>query len=72
MRIFDPQNGKSYSGSDYTAYMDRVKPTYSVERYTTRTRSGVERVPKGRLQLLRVDNMRIDPDVANVVLKGAK
>ena len=72
MRIFDPQNGKSYSGSDYTAYMDRVKPTYSVERYTTRTRSGVERVPKGRLQLLRVDNMQIDSDVANAVLKGAK
>ena len=72
MRIFDPQNGKTYTGSEYTAYMDRVKPTYSVERYTMRTRSGVERIPKGRLQLLRVDNLQLNPDVANAVLKGAK
>ena len=72
MRIFDPQNGKTYAGSEYTAYMDRVKPTYSVERYSMRTRSGVERVPQGRLQLLRVDNLQLNPDVANAVLKGAK
>lgn len=72
MRIFDPQNGKTYSGSEYTAYMDRVKPMYSVERYTTRTRSGVERVPHGRLQLLRVDNLQINAAVANAVLKGAR
>ena len=71
LRIFDPQNGKNYSGSEVTEYMGKIKSTYSIQQYNPRKRSGVESVPQGRLQLLRVDNLQINPDVANSVLKGA-
>ena len=72
IRIFDPQNGKTYEGSEYTAYMDRIKSTYSIKQYNPRKSSGWESIPNGRLQLLRVDNLQINPDVANSVLKGAE
>lgn len=71
LRIFDPQSGKTYAGDGFTEYMSGIKSTYSVEQYNPRRASGWERIPHGRLQLLRVDNMQINPDVANVVLKGA-
>lgn len=71
LRIFDPQSGKTYAGDGFTEYMGGIKSTYSVERYNPRRASGWERIPQGRLQLLRVDNLQINPDVANVVLKGA-
>lgn len=58
--LFDPQSGKSYTGDSFTEYMGRVKSTYN---------NGWEL--KGRLSLIRVDNMQINADVANVVLKGA-
>lgn len=72
LSIFDPQSGKMYTGDAVTEYMGQVKSTYSIEQYSWKNRSGIERVPQGRLRLLRVDNMQISADVANAVLKEAK
>ena len=72
LRIFDPQNGKTYAGSEFTDYMSKIKSTYSKQQYNPRKRSGWESIPQGRLQLLRVDNLQINADVANSVLKGAE
>lgn len=69
--IFDPQNGKTYTGDDFTGYMNRVKPTYSTKQYDYRLRSGMKSVPHGRLGLLRVDNLQLNEEVANAVLRGA-
>ena len=72
LRIFDPQKGKTYAGEEFADYMGKIRSTYSVQRYNPRKRSGWESIPQGRLQLLRVDNLQINADVANAVLKGAK
>lgn len=72
LRVFDPQNGKTYAGSAFTEYMGRIKSTYSIQQYNPRKRSGWESIPQGRLQLLRVDNLQINADVANSVLRGAE
>ena len=72
LSIFDPQNGKLYTGDAVTEYMNRIKPTYSVKMWSMETRSGVKSEPRGRLRLIRVDTMQIDGVVANAVLKGAK
>ena len=72
LRIFDPQNGKNYTGSDVTEYLGKVRATYSTQKYNPSKRSGWESVPQGRLRLLRVDNLQINPDVANAVLKGVE
>lgn len=71
LRIFDPQNGKTYAGDEFTGYMSRIKSTYSTKRYDYSMRSGVKSTPHGRLGLLRVDNLRLNENVANAVLKGA-
>lgn len=71
LRIFDPQNGKTYSGDGFTEYMSGVRATYSTKQYNPRTWSGYSSVTQGRLRLLRVDNMQLNPHVVNVVLKGA-
>lgn len=72
LSIFDPQNGKLYTGDEVTEYMNRVKPTYSVKKWSMETRSGVKSESLGRLRLLRVDNMQINEKVANAVLRGAE
>lgn len=71
LRIFDPQNGKTYAGDEFTGYMSRIKSTYSTKRYDYSMRSGVKSTPHGRLGLLRVDNLQLNETVANAVLKGA-
>lgn len=60
LRLFDPQDGKTYTGDSLTQYMGRVRSTYN---------NGKEL--KGRLQLIRVDNKQLDVQVVNAVLKGA-
>lgn len=60
MRLFDPQSGKTYTGDNYTAYMKRIKGTYN-NGYST----------KGRLELIRVDNLQLSASMTNSVLKGA-
>lgn len=60
MRLFDPQNGKTYTGDSYTAYMGRIRGTYN-NGYST----------KSRLGLLRVDNLQLSASMTNSVLKGA-
>lgn len=72
LRVFDPQNGKTYSGSDFTDYIGKIRSTYSSQQYNPRKRSGWESITHGRLRLLRVDNMQINADVANTVLRGAE
>ena len=72
LRIFDPQNGKNYSGSEFTEYMNKIRSTYSLQQYNPRRRSGWESVTQGRLRLLRVDNLQINEAVANTVLRGAE
>lgn len=69
--LFDPQNGKRYTGDAYTEYMSRVKPTYSSKVWNGDYRSREQSVLRGRLELLRVDNLQINTSVANAVLKGA-
>ena len=51
--------------------MSRVKPTYSSKVWNGDYRSREQSVLRGRLELLRVDNLQINPTVANAVLKGA-
>ena len=61
LRIFDPQNGKTYTGADVTDFIkEHVKGTWN----PTGTKL------KGRLGLLRIDNLQIDESMANAVLKG--
>lgn len=72
MRIFDPQNGKTYAGEEFTNYMSKVKSTYSTKEYSATNWSRVKSVPHGRLGLLRVDNLQLNESVANAVLKEAK
>lgn len=72
LTIFDPQDGKTYAGSDFDGYIGRIRSTWSSQQYNPRKRSGWESVTHGRLELLRVDNMQINGDVANSVLKGAE
>lgn len=69
--LFDPQTGTRYTGDAYTEYMSRVKPTYSSRAWSGDYRSREKSVLRGRLELLRVDNLQINPTVANAVLKGA-
>lgn len=71
IRIFDPQNGKTYTGDEFTGYMNRVKPTYSTKHYDGGLYGRTKSVAHGRLELLRVDNLQINEKVANAVLKGA-
>lgn len=71
LRIFDPQNGKTYTGSDATDYLGRTKATYSTQKYNPRKASGWESIPQGRLRLLRVDNLQLKEAVANDVLRGS-
>lgn len=65
IKLFDPQNGKNYTGDGVTEYISRVKATWSMRTYYYK--SGTQ----GRLGLTRIDNMQIDASVANAVLKGA-
>ena len=60
IKLFDPQNGKSYSGDGVTDYISRVRATYN-DGYETR----------GRLELTRIDDKQINASVANAVLRGA-
>lgn len=72
MSIFDPQNGKTYSGDGFYDYMKNVRPTASVKHYSYTNRSGVQSTAVGRLGLLRVDNLELNESVLNAVLKGAE
>ena len=65
IKLFDPQNGKNYSGDGVNEYISRVKATWSYRTYYYN--SGTQ----GRLGLIRIDNKQIDAIVANAVLKGA-
>lgn len=60
LKLFDPQDGKNYTGNAVAEYMSNVKGTCNLGGTTV-----------GRLRLTRVDNMQIDASVANAVLKGA-
>ena len=60
IKLFDPQNGKNYTGDGVTEYLGRVRATWNNGRET-----------KGRLGLTRIDNMQLVPSVADAVLKGA-
>lgn len=71
LSIFDPQNGKTYAGDDFAGYMSKIKSTYSTKHYDYTARSGMRSVSHGRLGLLRVDNLQLNENVANAVLKGA-
>lgn len=57
LKLFDPQDGKNYTGKDVDAYMSRVKGTVNIGGSTM-----------SRLKLVRVDNMQIDAEVADAVL----
>ena len=65
IKLFDPQSGKNYTGDGVTEYISRVKATYSA-RITY-----YEKETRGRLGLIRVDNMQIAQTTANAVLRGA-
>lgn len=60
LKLYDPQDGKSYTGDRVAEYMGQVKGTCNIGGSTL-----------GRLRLTRIDNMQIDPSVANAVLRGA-
>lgn len=58
LRIFDPQNGKTYTGEQASEYIkEKVRGTKKNSK-------------EGRLGLLRVDNLEIDGVMANAVLQG--
>lgn len=60
LKLFDPQDGKNYTGKAVDDYMGQIRGTANVGGQTV-----------GRLRLLRIDNMQLDASVANAVLKGA-
>lgn len=60
LKLFDPQDGKNYTGDAVAEYMGRVKGTCNIGGSTV-----------GRLRLTRIDNMQLDASVANAVLRGA-
>lgn len=61
LRLYDPQTGKTYTGSDVDGYLKNIKTTTTV--YGTKL---------GRLGLTRVDNMRINPQYADGIMEARK
>lgn len=61
LRIYDPQSGKTYTGSNADSYIKRTKGVSSVYGF---------KLPD--LGLTRVDNMRINPKYANGIMEGLK
>lgn len=60
IKLFDPQDGKNYTGDGVTEYMSRVRSTFN---------NGIRLT--GRLGLIRVDNAQFDEGMANSILRGA-
>ena len=65
IKLFDPQDGKNYTGDGVTEYLSRVKATVSFKKYVYNGKT------EGRLGLIRIDDKQLDVSVANAVLKGA-
>ena len=61
LRVYDPQNGKTYQGKDLDDYLGQVKTVYQV--------AGVKYPRAG---LIRVDNMRINPGYADGIMEVTK
>lgn len=59
LRLYDPQNGKTMKGADIDAYLSNAKFTTTVYGM---------KIPRARLT--RVDNMQIDPTVADGIMEA--
>ena len=62
IRLYDPQNGKSYTGLSLSRYLKKIN-------YYHRESDGLNKAFTSP-QLLRVDNMNFDLSVVNQLLKG--
>lgn len=61
LRLYDPQNGKTYSGQDLKDYLSRIKWVKQSHGFKF-----------GFADLLRIDNMRINPQYADGIMEAVK
>ena len=59
LRLYDPQSGKTMQGADIDAYLGNVK--FGTTVYGTRIQYA---------KMIRVDNMQINPDIANGIMEA--